>query len=116
MALLPTRPQMVCTRRDPPPPCAQIAVVGRLGKGDAPQRIPLSTIELRSLQMMKVAADESSMRAGLRIVGPIVAFLGVLYVPPVRDVYDAGVASLSKAFGHSVQDVVDDLPTTTTTP
>jgi hypothetical protein len=54
------------------------------------------------------------MRSILRVVAPVVAFLAVLYVPPVRDFYDARVASLSKVFGHSVQQVVDDMSTTTT--
>jgi hypothetical protein len=55
------------------------------------------------------------MRALVRVLAPAVAFLAVVYVPPVRSFYDARIESLSKAFGDSVQHVVDDLPTTTTT-
>jgi hypothetical protein len=68
-----------------------------------------------ALQVAVDVADEPSMRALVRLLAPAVALLAVVYVPPVRNFYDARVASLSRAFGHSVQHVVDDLSTTTTT-
>jgi hypothetical protein len=68
-----------------------------------------------ALQVAEDVADEPSMRAVVRVLAPVFAFLAVVYVPPVRNFYDARIASLSKAFGHSVQHVVDDLSTTTTT-
>lgn len=58
--------------------------------------------------------DATSMRTLFRVLTPAAAFLAVVYVPPVRSFYDARVASISKAFGHSVQHVVDDLSSTTT--
>lgn len=59
--------------------------------------------------------DELSMPALMRVLAPAAVFLVVVYVPPVRSFYDAGVASLGNTFGHSVQHVVDDISTTMTT-
>jgi hypothetical protein len=44
-----------------------------------------------------------------------IAIFAVIYVPPLRHLYDSGVDSLSKAFTRSITDTVDDLSTTTTT-
>jgi hypothetical protein len=51
----------------------------------------------------------------IRAFLPVIAIFAMIYVPPLRHVYDSGVDSLGRAFGRSVNTTVDNLSTTTTT-